>query len=63
MNETVNNFLLTGDKLMLEMHLRLPGFIYRSCEPFTKNKERIKKFKETEDSRYIYQSELDKGCF
>ena len=25
--------------------------------------ERIKKFKETRDSRYIYQNELDKACF
>ena len=29
------------------MHLRQPGFTYRACGPFTKNKERIKKFKET----------------
>ena len=28
-----------------------------------KNKEQIKKFKETEDSRYVYQNELDKACF
>ena len=28
-----------------------------------KNKERIQKFKEREDSRYIYQNELDKACF
>ena len=28
-----------------------------------KNKERIQKLKETEDSRYIYQNELDKACF
>ena len=33
------------------------------CGPFTENKERIKKFKETGDSRYIYQNELDKACF
>ena len=31
--------------------------------PFTKNSERIQKSKETEDSRYIYQNELDKACF
>ena len=30
---------------------------------FTKNKERIQKFKETGDSRYIYQNELYKACF
>ena len=28
-----------------------------------KNKERIQKFKEIGDSRYIYQNELDKTCF
>ena len=31
--------------------------------PFTKKKERIQKFKETGDSQYIYQNELDKACF
>ena len=30
---------------------------------FTKNKERIKKFKETGDTSYIYKNELDKACF
>ena len=59
----VNTFLLTGDKFMFEMHLRQPGFTYSTCGPFTKNKERIQKFNETADSRYIYQNELDKGCF
>ena len=28
-----------------------------------KNKERIEKFKETGDSRYIYRNEVDKTCF
>ena len=28
-----------------------------------KNKERIQKFKEVGDSRYIYQNELYKNCF
>ena len=54
MNETVNNFLLVGDKLMPERHLRQPGFTYSACGPFTKNKERNKKFKETGDTSYIY---------
>ena len=31
--------------------------------PFTKNKERIEKFKETGDSRYIYEKDLDKACY
>ena len=63
MNEIVNKFLLTGDKFMPEMHLRQPGFVYSACGPFTKNKERIQKFKETGDTNYIYKNELDKACF
>ena len=63
MNEIVNKFLLAGYKFMPQMHLRQPGFTYSTCGPFTKNKERIQKFKETGDSRYIYQNELDKACF
>ena len=39
------------------------NFTYSACGPFTKNKERIQKFKETGDSRYIYRNELDKACF
>ena len=38
-NEIVNKFLLAGDKVMPEMHLRQPGFTYSACGPFTKNKE------------------------
>ena len=45
------------------MHLKQPGFIYSACGPFTKNKERIQKFKETGDTRYIYRNELNKTCF
>ena len=63
MNDIINKFLLAGDKFMPEMHLRQPGFTYSACGPFTKNKERIQKFKQTGDSRYIYKSELDKACF
>ena len=48
---------------MPEMHLIQRGFTYSACGPFTKNKERIQKLKETGDSRYIYQNELDKACF
>ena len=45
------------------MHLKQPRFTYSACGPFTKNKERIQKFKETADSQYIYQKELDKASF
>ena len=41
MNETVNKFLLAGDKFMPEMHLKQSGFTYSACGLFTKNKERI----------------------
>ena len=33
------------------MHLTQPGFTYSALGPFTKNKKRIEKFKETEDLR------------
>ena len=45
------------------MHLKQPGLTYSACGPFTKNKERIQKFKETGDTNYIYKNELDKACF
>ena len=48
---------------MPAMHLKQPGFTHSACGSFTKNKERIKTFKETGDSRYIYQNKLDKTCF
>ena len=63
MNEMVNKLLLAGDKLMHEMHVRQPGFTHSACRQFTKNKERIQKLKETGDSWYFYQKELDKVCF
>ena len=63
MNEIVNKFLLAGGKCMPEMHLKQLGFTYSACGKFTKNKERIQKFKETGDTSYIYKNELDKACF
>ena len=44
------------------MHLRQPGFTYRSCRPLLITKKESKIFKETGDSKYIYQNELDKAC-
>ena len=61
MNEMVNKFLLAGDKFMPEMHLRQPGFTYSAWGRFTKNKERIQKFKEIGDRSYIDKNELE--CF
>ena len=45
------------------MHLRQPQFVYSACGPFTRHKERMKKFIQTGDTRYIYRNELDKACF
>ena len=52
MNETVNKFLLVGDKL-----LRQPGLKVLIDHLL---KKRIEKFKETGDSRYIYQNKHDR---
>ena len=59
MNETVNKFLVVGDKFMPEMHLKQPGFTYSACGPFTKNKKRIEKFMGTGNTDFIYRNELD----
>ena len=57
MNELINKLLLARDTFMPAMHFRQPGFTYCRCGPFTKNKARIQKFKETGD---FSQNELDK---
>ena len=63
MNDIINKLLVVGDTFMPEMHLREPGFTYSAFRTFTKNKNRIQKFKQTGDSRYICKNELDKACF
>ena len=63
LNEIANKLLLAGDKFVPEMHLKQPGFTYSACGPFTQSKERIKKIKETGDTKYIYRNEIDKACF
>ena len=61
MNKIINKCLLAGNKLIPNVYLRQLGFTYSACGSFTKNKERIKQFKEAEDSRYIYENELDRA--
>ena len=56
MNEIINKFLSAEDKFIHQMHLKQPEFTYSACGPFTKNKERIQKFKETGDSKYILKT-------
>ena len=59
----VNKFLLAGDKFMPEMDLKQPEFTFNACGPFTENEERIQKFRETGELRYIYRDELHETCF
>ena len=61
MNITINKLLLAGDKFMPEIHLRQPQFAYCACGSFTKHEQRIQKFRETGDTKYIYKNELDKS--
>ena len=63
MNKIVNKILLVGDKFILEMNLKQPGFTYSACGPFTKNKEKIEKFMQTGNTDFIYRNGLDKACF
>ena len=63
MNETVAKFLLAGDTFMPETNLKQPGFTYRGCGLFTKNKETIEKFMQTGNTHYIYKNDLDKAYF
>ena len=63
MKNVINKFLLADDKFMPEMHLRQPRFVYSACGPFTRHKERIKEFKHTGDTRYIYKMNSIKLVF
>ena len=63
MNKHINKFLLTGTKVMPELHLKQLEFTYSACGPFTKYRERIQTFRETGNLRPLYRSELDKTCF
>ena len=55
--------MVAGDTFLPEKHLRQTGFTDTACVRFTKSKERIQKFKETGDSRCIYQNKLKKASF
>ena len=64
MNEIVNKFLQASDKFMLELHLKQPELTYSACGPFTRNKERIKKFMRTGNTNlFIEMSMINKACF
>ena len=63
MNKTINKFLLTGDKVMPESHLKQPGVTYSTCGPFAKDSGRIQKFRETGNLKHLCRNELNKTCF
>ena len=48
MVETVNKFLLAGDKFMLEMHLRQPEFTFCACGHLQKTKKEYNNLKKQE---------------
>ena len=54
---------MTGEKFMQELHLKQPGFTFSACDPSTKDRERVQKFKETDNLKHLYRNELDKACF
>ena len=61
MNKILNNFFLTGDKRMLDLHLKHPGVTYSACGPFTKHPERIQKLRETGSLKHLCRNESDKA--
>ena len=47
----------------LKCILKQPAFTYSACGTFTRNKERMEKFMQTQNTDFIYKSDLDKACF
>ena len=54
---------MTGDRFIPELQLKQPGFTYSACRPFTKHRERLQKYRETNNLKHLYRNELDKACF
>ena len=63
MNAIVNKLLLAGDALMNLYQKCFGNCLDLYISPFTKNKRIKKNIKETANSRYSYQNELNKACF
>ena len=45
-NKVINKYLLTGEKLISELHLKQSGFTYSACGPFAQHRERMQKFRD-----------------
>ena len=63
MNAIVNKLLIAGDALMNLYQKCFGNCLDLYIGPFTKNKRIKKNIKETANSRYSYQNELNKACF
>ena len=51
MNKIINKFLLTGDKFVLELFS-----FYSNCGPFTKHRERVQKFRKSDNLKHSYRN-------
>ena len=63
MNKIVNKLLLAGDKILPELHLRLPRFTNSACGLCSQHCKRIQKFRKTGDLKHVCKNELDNTCF
>ena len=63
MIKVVDTLMFVGDRFLPKLYLRQPRFTYSVFGPFNKHREKIRKFKETDDLGHIYQNKLDKTCF
>ena len=48
--------MLAEGRSMPGLHLKSPRFTYSTWRPFRKNCERIQKFKETGNLKYLYKN-------
>ena len=63
MNIIVNKLLLDGDKFMPELRLRQLGFTDSASGPFTKHRQRIRKFIGRGGLNYGYKNEVHNSCY
>ena len=54
---------MNEEKFMPEFHLKQPWFTYSAYGPFTKHRERVQKFRNTGNLKYLFRNELDKAYF
>ena len=63
MNKAIKKYLLNGNKVLPELHLKQLGFTCSACRPLTKHLERIQIFREIDNLKHLQRNELDKACF